>query len=59
MVRKERLSTYRVLYYFLNTECIYDVEAHSAQEAVNALRNDYNRLAKEVIQVWKVVNNWK
>lgn len=56
---KERVSAYRVLYYYLNTECLWEVEAHSAQEAVNTLRNQLGNDVKEVIEVWKVVNNWK
>jgi hypothetical protein len=36
-----------------------DIETHSAQEAVDTVRNKFGSAVKEVVEVAKVVNNWK
>ena len=54
-----RVSTYRVWFYHLNTECHMDIKTNSAQEAVNTVRNEFGSAVKEIVEVAKVVNNWK
>jgi len=59
MVRKERLSTYRVRFFHQDTLCELDVETQSAQEAVNHVRELYSENITGIKEVWKVVTNWK
>lgn len=53
---KAKMSTYRVWFFHQETPCVRDVETHSAQEAVNTVRNNPN---VKITEVAKVVKNWK
>ena len=57
---KERVSMYRVYYLKDNSPNDIYLEAVNAQEAANAARRseDYDP-SVEIVEVAKVVNNWK
>ena len=57
--RKPRVYTYRVLY--RHDENFYDeyIQALSAQNAVDMTRKHIAPEGAEIVEVAKVVNNWK
>ncbi len=56
---KVRVSAYHVWFQYLNAPICLDVEAYSAQEVVNQIRELYGAEVTTITKVAKVVNNWK
>jgi hypothetical protein len=56
---KERLSTYRVVWFHEGNHCDEYVVTENAQGAVDYVRKRSAPSGAEIIEVAKVVNNWK